>query len=97
MGCWPGLCAPGRTVREGGGRVVDYREPTLVVKDERGVELLHRAMPSYSKPGGPRCKGCEDCAPPLTNAQTVYGNRPRGVLLIVAEYHGGTDVCWEPD
>lgn len=81
---------------EGEGLTVRYREPLLTVTDEKGRELVHRNMPTYSRTGGMMCKGCVDCPPWLAHLRDVHGARAKGVVLLEIEYRGGTDVCWEP-
>jgi hypothetical protein len=100
---------PGAPVRRGGvggperasvafgdGLRVTYREPVLVVRDGRR-EAYRRSVRGFSKPGGPRCPGCEDCPAPLAGLSRAYVDRASRVLLLDISYAGGTDVCWEPD
>jgi hypothetical protein len=76
---------------------VEYREPVLVVRDAAtGRELLRRSVPSWSQPGGPRCRGCIDCPRPLGSLEAAWTEPARHVLLVRVGYHGGTDLCWEP-
>jgi hypothetical protein len=65
----------------------------LVLRNELQGSMLrwpHRA--SDASPGGPR-----QCPAPLAELGAVFGNRSKSVLLLVIRYHGGSDVCWEPD
>lgn len=82
---------------EGEGLVVAYHEPVLAVREAAGRLLLRRREPSFSLPGGSHCKGCVDCPAPLANMSAVFGDRAHRVLFVIVGYHGGTDVCWEPD
>jgi hypothetical protein len=94
-----GVGAPMRgQLAEGEGVRVTYREPTLVVQDSAsGQELLRKDFPGFSVPAGSRCQGCPRCPAPLADLASAFGNRARTVLLLVIRYHGGSDVCWEPD
>jgi hypothetical protein len=92
--------AKGRaTLAQGEGVRVTYREPLLTVRERAsgGRELFRRAMRSFSKPAGPRCRGCGDCPAPLAGLSGAHLDRASGVLLLEVSYSGGTDVCWEPD
>ena len=93
-----GVSAAFRANRASGdGLLVEYREPTLVVRDSAtGREVMRRSVVPWSKPGGRRCPGCMECPPPLATAAGVWTDRTRQVLLVDVEYHGGTDLCWEP-
>jgi hypothetical protein len=94
-----GAGAPVRAqLAEGEGVRVTYREPTLVVRETAsGQELLRKDFPRFSVPAGTRCQGCPRCPAPLADLASAFGNRARNVLLLVIRYHGGSDVCWEPD
>jgi hypothetical protein len=94
-----GVGAPVRgQLAEGEGVRVTYREPTLVARDvTSGREVLRKDVPQFSVPAGSRCKGCPRCPAPLADLGAVFGNRSKNVLLLVIQYHGGSDVCWEPD
>jgi hypothetical protein len=83
----------------GEGLRVSYREPILTVRQgpANGRELLRRAERRFSAPAGPRCSGCENCPAPLASLAAADVDPATGVLLLEIEYHGGTDLCWEPD
>ncbi len=78
---------------------VGYCEPKLSVREgsARGRRLLDRVEPRFSKKGGRRCKGCEDCPKPIAGLSMAYADRRARVLLLVIAYWGGDDTCWEPD
>jgi hypothetical protein len=94
-----GVSAPiGSKLAEGEVIRVTYREPSLTVRDVAGGrELLKKAVPRFSFPAGSRCKGCPKCPAPFADLAAAYGDRALGVLVLVVQYHVGTDVCWEPD
>lgn len=92
-----GVGAPGRaSLASGDGLRVTYREPVLAVRDG-GRETHRRSVRGFSKRGGPRCPGCEDCPAPLAGLSRAYVDRALRVLLLEISYAGGTDLCWEPD
>jgi hypothetical protein len=78
---------------------VRYCEPKLSVRDggARGRQLLDRVAQRFSKKGGRRCKGCEDCPKPIAGMTMAHADRSARVLLVVIAYRGGDDTCWEPD
>jgi hypothetical protein len=78
---------------------VRYCEPKLSVREgsARGRRLLERVERRFSKRGGARCKGCEDCPKPTAGMTIAYADRAARVLLLVVDYWGGNDTCWEPD
>jgi hypothetical protein len=93
-----GVGAPFQSnLAEGEGLRITYHEPVLVIRDVAGREMLRRQMKSFSLPGGSRCEGCPRCPAPLAALEAAYGDRTRHVVVLVIQYHGGTDVCWEPD
>jgi hypothetical protein len=92
-----GVSAPARaTLAAADGVRVTYREPVLAVRAD-GREVFRRAVRGFSKRGGPRCPGCEDCPAPLASLSKAYVDRASRVLLLEISYTGGTDLCWEPD
>jgi hypothetical protein len=78
---------------------VRYCEPQLSVREgsASGRRRLERVEPRFSKKGGPRCQGCEDCPKPIAGMTLAYADRAARVLLLVVDYWGGDDTCWEPD
>jgi hypothetical protein len=75
--------------------VVLYHEPRLQIAavEDGGQHPLREAMvPKWSaKPPGPQCPK------PWASLTDAYGDLELRVAVLFIEYHGGSDVCWEPE
>ena len=75
---------------------VRFHEPVLMV-DLDAKRALTRRFPAWSDRASRACQECIACPAALADLSQAWADAEARAALVVIQYGGGTDLCWEPD